>query len=51
LLNGRPLHQTSQSDNSTGFGTNRTAAADRFGPVILLRVPAGEKQTLSMTLQ
>jgi alpha-glucosidase len=51
LLNGRRLHRASSSALAAAPGSSWSATTDRFGSVVELRVPAGEKAPSSITVQ
>ncbi|HEX8713149.1 MAG TPA: TIM-barrel domain-containing protein [Terracidiphilus sp.] len=50
LLNGRRLPEVSSMAQTAAPGKNWAASTDRFGPVVLIRVAAGAKETSSITL-
>jgi alpha-glucosidase len=51
LLNGRKIPRVSESALSEAPGKNWAESADRFGPVVLVRLAAGAKEPASVTLQ
>jgi len=50
-LNGKKLHKVDPSDLSANPGLTWAETSDRFGPVVLLRVPAGAKTSSLISLR
>lgn len=50
-LDGRQLQRSKQTGLSADTATSWTLAHDRFGPVVLVRVPAGKRTAAVLTLR
>ena len=50
-LNGKRLHKVASAISSGKPGRNYTMTTDRFGPVVLVRVPAGARAPITLSLR